>query len=83
MPDDTSASAALASHEWVAPYSAASDLCGALVMRDGGGDECGLPRAHVVHRRATPCMDDCCRMAGGCAWECGGRYYVPSIDSED
>lgn len=34
-------------HEWEAPYSAASDLCGAMVMRDGGGDQCGLPK--VLH----------------------------------
>ena len=41
-------------HEWEPPFSAASDLCGAMVMRDGGGDECGIPREHPVHREAKP-----------------------------
>lgn len=30
-------------------YSAASPYCAAMVERDGGGDQCGLPREHVVH----------------------------------
>lgn len=44
-------------HEWKPPFSAASNLCGALVMRDGGGDECGLHRDHPVHRVPGQAVD--------------------------
>jgi hypothetical protein len=46
-------------HVWKAPFSAASNLCGALVMRDGG-EECGLPRDDEVHLFSWPAhADDC------------------------
>lgn len=31
------------------PFST-GDTCVAMVMRDGGGDQCGRPRDHEVHR---------------------------------
>lgn|GEM_PF-6619789 len=36
-------------HAWEAPRAADGDLCGAMVMRDGGSDVCSLPRDHPVH----------------------------------
>jgi hypothetical protein len=29
-------------------------VCERMVMRDGGGDQCGLPADHPIHREATP-----------------------------
>jgi len=36
-------------HPWQPSSASVSDLCAALVMRNGGGDQCGLPRRHAVH----------------------------------
>ena len=36
-------------HAWQAPHSAPSGACGGMVMRGGGGDQCGLPQDHRVH----------------------------------
>lgn len=39
-------------HAWGAPFSAASGLCSAMVMRDGGGGQCGLPKTDPIHINA-------------------------------
>ena len=38
--------------------------------------------SETPNARPIPCMDDCCRMAGWCQWECEGRYYVPGGDDD-
>lgn len=44
-------------HGFEQEFSAESPFCGAMVVRDGYGDTCGLPREHPIHHR-TPAPEE-------------------------
>lgn len=45
-------------HAFDAGYSGMSSACNHLVLRDGYGGACGLPREHPVHAAGTEKGDD-------------------------
>lgn len=44
-------------HVWTASDFSVSDLCAAMVMRDGGGDQCGLPVSDPCHQPLAPSVE--------------------------
>ena len=62
-------------HEFEVFEGATGMSCTAMVLRDGGGDQCGLPPGHAVHRtlplhRTEAGWPNCATCDGGGCPDC-------------